>query len=74
MEFSVAKEPLNRKQIYNLKNNLADPLLSTVELYALKMEMPLFIVSGYLKGDILIDDDNNWIVKRTGQKIIPYTP
>ena len=69
-----SKERFNRKQMYNLKLDDADPKNSTCKKIARKMELPVFIVSGCLNKEIAFDDAGNCIILKTNQAIEIYKP
>jgi hypothetical protein len=46
--------------------------VSSERKIAKQMELPKFILKGILEGEIKIDDDDNWIVIKTGQVIVKY--
>ena len=72
-DFTAKEGSITRRQLYSIHHG-ADPKVSTERKIAQRMELPAFITKGYLEGEIEIDDKGNWIVIKTGQVIIQYTP
>ena len=74
VNFSTTAESISRRSLNYIQNGNHDSKRSTIRKFAKQMEMPAFVIHGFLDGEIEIDENNNWIIKKTGQIIEQYKP
>ena len=73
-DFTAGENNISRRTLNNMQGGL-DALVSTERKIADQMELPKFIVKGFLEGEIDLSDDNKiWTVIKTGQVIEFYNP